>query len=64
MEEKEMIKKEYIKAREIIERAPKRGLPVEYSSPKTNVDAERWGDQRIGIIKLQDMLKKGKKCNV
>ena len=48
-----MILEIYKRAKQIIERPIKhRGMKVEYISPKTDRDAERWGDLRIWELKI------------
>ena len=48
-----MILKIYERAKEIISRPIKhKGMKVEYVSPKTDCDADRWGDTRICELEI------------
>ena len=46
-----MIDKTYIKAKEIIGKPSQHlGIKVEYQSPKSDMEADRWGDYMIAMI--------------
>jgi hypothetical protein len=55
-----MILREYVKAKQIIERPNKSAIVVTYNSPKSDIEAERWGDYKIAILAQIQRLNKRK----
>jgi len=52
-----MIDKDFERATKILRKPiKKRGMKVEYPSPKSNIEAEQWGNIKVGLIRQSNWL--------